>query len=372
MPQPPVPSKAAYQAATQLWHARAHTYRASGAVGWISTTTAIQYDAQLGCYYCRDVTGDGATWDSRITRAWQEYNHYVNTVASPPGQIATFLMHLDGFYQDYLRSVIRSPTALANVTAILTQAPYMVSDVEDLTLQEYSREVAHVGYCHITASMMGYSLSGAQASRREEMKNTSMAHLDRWINNTGTYCRPFMVAITARFLILYYQQVSQDPNIITKLADVANYIWTACWKESAGAWGPGQSFLYTDRTGFDPDDNKTQPDLNAIISPLYAWLWYQTGVQTWRDRHDAIFVGGIPVYSGDTHISGAYQGTAASPAVKQINQQTYWAPQGIIWAELDPVNSPPVETPVVKSILTFANVRSNKTSTNRSYRPNRR
>ena len=42
---------------------------------------------------------------------------------------------------------------------------------------------------------------------------------------------------------------------------------------------------------------------------------------------------GIPVYSGDTHISGAWQGTSSTPAMKQINQQTYWAPQGIIWAE---------------------------------------
>ena len=79
----PVPSVAEYKAAVQLHHGWAHTYRASGAVGWLANTTAHQYDAEYGLYYIKDITGDAATWDSRITRAWQEYNYYVNTFAFP-------------------------------------------------------------------------------------------------------------------------------------------------------------------------------------------------------------------------------------------------------------------------------------------------
>src|SRR5207249_10848792 len=35
------------------------------------------------------------------------------------------------------------------------------------------------------------------------------------------------------------------------------------------------------------------PDLNLLIAPAFAWLYKQTGDVTYRDRADAIFVGGV-------------------------------------------------------------------------------
>ncbi len=349
-----VPSKAAYQAATQLWHARAHTYRASGAVGWLADTTGHQYDAEAGLYYVMDTTGDTATWTSRVTRAWQEYNYYVNTFAVPAGQIATYLMHLDGFFEDYTRSVTRSPTSVANVNSILTQAPYMVGDGgDDMTPVNYSREVAYVLRAHIFARRMGISLSAAQISRESTMLTRSLGHITKWL--AGDYCRTFMAALTARSLIDYYIYVSALPDIKTKLEALGNYIRTNCWKATDGSWGVGQAFRYQDKIGGGETDTNTAPDLSAIICPLFAWLWYQTGTTAYRNWHDEAFVAGIPVYSGDTQISGSYQGTSTTPALKQINQQTYWAPQGIIWAELDPlIQTPGVTLPVLP--ITIPNI----------------
>lgn len=341
----PVPSKADYYAAIEYHHGQAHTYRNGVSVGDLANTTDHQYDAEYGLYYVMDVTGDTGTWTSRITRAWQEYNYYVNTFAVPAGQIATYLMHLDGFYEDYARSVVRSPTSVANVTSILTNAPYMVGDGGDpMDTIPYSREVAYVLKAHIVARRMGISLSGAQVTRETLMYTRAMGHIDLWLG--GAYCRTFMAALTARSLIEYVQYV--DP---TKLADVlakvtllCDYVRTNCWEASSGAWGVGQAFRYQDIIGGGETDTNTAPDLNAVIAPMFAWVYSETGTETYRTWHDEAFVAGIPVYDGfGSHVSGAWQGTLATPALKQINQQTYWAKDGIAWAETD--FEPPVTPP---------------------------
>lgn len=66
------------------------------------------------------------------------------------------------------------------------------------------------------------------------------------------------------------------------------------------------------------------------------------GLTKWRTRGDDIFTGGISVYSGATHVSGSYLGTrsGANPAGKQYNQQLYWGPKYIEWAET--AYTPPV------------------------------
>lgn len=114
----------------------------------------------------------------------------------------------------------------------------------------------------------------------------------------GPYVRPFMVGVVSKVLIQYYTQIDADSRILSALADVSDYIWTTCFKTTAGAWGAANAFLYSDRTGFDGDDAITQPTLNMLICPLYGWLWSQTGEQQYRDRGDLIFTGGQPVYSG--------------------------------------------------------------------------
>jgi hypothetical protein len=315
----------------------AFTFLNAQAVGLTSVANR-QYDGQMGAFHVLDYSNNSATWNPRIQRFHEEYLHYVNTIANPDGKIQQFLNHNAGFLEDVLRSTSRAPVSAQAIIDITANSGYMTSDFGDpLNTQEFSREVAYALETLISFQRAGNTLSGAQITRRHTLIGYLKGHLAIWANNTGTYCRPFMAAISCRTAIMYYTHVSQDADIITKVAALADYLWTTCWRENSGAWGPGQSFTYTDRTGFDAEDGNTQPDLNAIICPLYAWLWYQTGVQIHRDRHDAIFTGGIPVYSGNVHTGGAFQGTPSSPALKQIYQQCWWAPQGIAWAESEPL-----------------------------------
>jgi hypothetical protein len=343
MAQPPVPGLDDWKAAVLFWQKAAHDKWATGAVGAFSATTAIQYDGTLGRYVAKDFSPTPADWDPRITRAWQEYNHYLTVRCVPPGAIAAHLLHIDGLLEDHKRGVVRNPTARTSVNSILnngTNALFLVHDGgADMTKQEYSREVAYCLYLLLLAPLFGITLTPAQVARRDVMFTRALGHLDAWTNNTGSYCRPFMMAITAKSLIKYHELIADaaaKANIVAKLEAASDYAWNTCFKATAGTWGPAGSMTYTDRFVVDADDQRTMPDLNAVIAPMYAWLWAQTGKQKFRDRHDVLFFNGIPRYNGTTHLSGAWCGTPTNPAIKQIHQQTFWAADGLKWAAVEP------------------------------------
>jgi hypothetical protein len=288
----------------------------------------------------RDFTSDGTTYDPQINRSWQEYDGYVSIVATPKGGIASYLNHTDGFVEDVLRGSSRSAASKANIQAILTNAAYMnTSGLDPMDHTDYSREVAYTLITLINAQRVGITLTTDQTTRIGIMLGYALGHINKWVTQTTNYFRPFMGALTAKALIHYYTYVSQDSRIAPALALMADYSWTACWKGTAGAWGDANAFLYTDRTGFDPQDGTSTPDLNMLICPYFGWLWWQQGLQKWRDRGDLIFQGGIPVYAGAVRTSGADMGTPSLPHLKRINQQMYWGPEYIRWGEMTPLVS---------------------------------
>lgn len=70
---------------------------------------------------------------------------------------------------------------------------------------------------------------------------------------------------------------------------------------------------------YDRDGGPTPaPDLNHLISPAYAWMYARTGLPVWRERHDAIFDGGVMSWGPPT-------------AQKQWNQAWYAGPEGLAW-----------------------------------------
>lgn len=335
----PVPQKAAFYAAANYWIQNAYTFINASPVGTYSGTTAIQYDGEMCAYRELDRTGDGATWNPIIQRLWQEQNYYVNTIASPAGAVAAYLSHTDGYTQDKIRATARSASSLANVRNMAANGAYMTSNGGDpMETTPYSREVAYCASCLINLQLCGDVLTAAQLSRLGVLYGYWKLHMDAFAVGGAPYVRPFMVALSCKFGILYYDNIADSTEkavIQSKIAAVSTYIWNTCWKSTSGAWGAANAFLYTDRTGYDAADGFTQPDLNMLIAPLYGWLWSKTGDIEYRTKGDAIFQGGIPVYSGAVYISGAYQGTPAGPACKQIFEQSFWGHKYVDYAEVD-------------------------------------
>lgn len=332
----PVPGKAAFYAAAVYWMGNAGVWSAAQGIGSYASSTYIQYDGESCDFTLKDYTGDAATWDPYILRAYQEYNYYVNTIATPPGGIAAFLGHTDGFLKDVLRGTSRAAAAKASIQAIIDNGAYNAGTGGDpMHLQEYSREVAYVLIHMLNGALAGCTISAAKLTWRAQLFNYMLGHFDAWVNGSASYCRPFMFALSAKTAIKYYQQISADARIPAKIALVADYIRSSCWKASAGSWGDGQSFLYTDRFVVDSDDLKTAPDLNMLIAPVFGWLYSVTGQSKYRTWGDECFQGGTPVYAGPVRVSGADMGTPAAPQLKRVHQQYYWGFDYITYAETD-------------------------------------
>lgn len=298
---------------------------------------SIYYDQELCALYVKDHFG-GSSYDTWIQNAFENYVYYYVNPAS--GGVTGFRNFTEGPCEDVLRNTSRKTDALAAINLILANGAYV--NTGDVTDDLLSREASYAMMTFINAARAGITLNGTQTARRDALLDACLGHIDQWCTSmTADYFRPFMGSITAQGLIYYYLYVSQDSRIIPALITLANYTWDSCWKADAGAWGQGKSFLYTDRFVVNSDDTSTAPDLNMLIVPTYGFLWKYTGTQTWRDRGDLIWEGGVSVYDGASHQYGAYLGTRSSsnPSGKQYNQQLRWGPRYIEWAESTPVVS---------------------------------
>jgi len=313
------------------------------------------YDGESAGYKIKDYTGS-ASYDSYITRQYDEYVYYGTVTATNYGT-SGFRAFTDGFLEDVLRATTRATAAKAAILSIVQNASYHSSGtVSDDPSAEFddnggSREVAYALRNHINAKRAGHILTGTQEARMAKLYGHALAHMDAWANGTTRFLKCFQMALSARVLIAYYMYVTPAPSIVTKIAAAADKMWAVAWKDAAGTWGDGQSMLYLYRyvpnvlspSGiyYPGEDDFTAADLNFLISPVYAWLYYQTGQARHRTRHDSLFQGGIPVYGPDNayHISGTFLGTIADPTGKHINQMLYWAPQGIAWAESESIHT---------------------------------
>lgn len=286
---------------------------------------------------------------------------WVNALATP-GQVAGYYNFSDGLIQDYLRQgTAASLTALNN---LLTNGLYVNTNAADdniMTDHKRSREVAYSLNLFIQAekSIDSITLTGTQTARRDYLFECALNHIDLWcVSKTATYFRPFMGAITAKSLIAYYEEVSEDSRIIPALEILAQYMLDACYEEGPIADLSGYtqmySFRYTDRvldTGLsysDANDGYVAPDLNMMICPLFGWLYMKTGTTKWREYGDKIFEGGISVYDTyGAYVSGAYLGVQSNANTngKQINQQLFWGPKYIEWAESDAETEVVIESP---------------------------
>jgi len=145
-----------------------------------------------------------------------------------------------------------------------------------------------------------------------DMINQALGHIDQWfISKTAAYTRPFMVGITAQALIQAYN-VTQDSRIPTAVKTALDGIYPSMWLTSC------QCFKYTNIVtttgGMDP-----APDLNLLIAPAYAWMYYMTGDTKYRDIGDQIFAGGV-----NNAQNWLYLG-------KQFDQNYWWSPAYVTW-----------------------------------------
>ncbi len=125
--------------------------------------------------------------------------------------------------------------------------------------------------------------------RRRALVDQAYGHLDQWFvwytwRDARQQFSPFMVALTAHSLIRDWEQ-THDARLVPALRRAADWLW-------GHAWDPvGEAMVY-DVNGVD-GPARAAPDLNLLIAPMYAFLYWQTGLTPYRDQADALFAGGV-------------------------------------------------------------------------------
>jgi hypothetical protein len=266
------------------------------------------YDAEAVYYQIMKHTGD-PTWKYCAGLAQNIYRDKL--VLPQNGRVQGYWAFTKGLLLDWQRT--KDPLDYTAVDLIVHNAAFAGETPLEWTASiDSSREVAYAIMNYLNAEAMGQP----RRQRLADMVNQALGHVDKWfVSKTAPYMRPFMVAITCKALIQYYE-VTQDPRVPPAVKKAIDGTWAQTWLAQH------QTFQYTNNDtktisstsmGYNTGGTDPAPDLNLIIAPVYAWWYMQSGDTTYRDKADQIFAGGV---------------TKGGPSLyyaKQFNQNYWWS-----------------------------------------------
>lgn len=267
----------------------------------------VYYDGERVYYQIAAYTGD-PTW--KYCAGLAEVIYRDGYVFPNSGRAAGYDNFTQGLLLDYQ---LTRDTVSQNAIVLLSQNASFASDgtpLEWTADASVSREVAYAIMAYLNAEAVGQP----RRARLSDMINQALGHIDQWfISKTAPYVRPFMVGITMQALIQAYD-ATHDSRI-------PNAVKTALDGLMPGMWLPdSKCFKYTNVVAADgTGDMSPAPDLNLVIAPAYAWMYYVTGDTKYRDQGDQIFAGGVA--NAQTWL---YLG-------KQFDQSYWWSPAYVTW-----------------------------------------
>ena len=266
---------------------------------------SVYYDGERVYYQIAAYTGD-PTWKYCAGLAERIYR---DGYALPNnGRVAGWDSFTSGLLMDYQWT---GDATSRDAIVLISQNAAFASDgtpLEWTADPASSREVAYAIMSYLNAESAG----APRRARLADMVNQALGHIDQWfISKTASYVRPFMVGITMQALIQAYD-ATHDSRIPGAVRTAVDGLWPSMWLTDC------QCFMYTNVVnstgGMDP-----APDLNLIVAPAYAWMYYMTGETKYRDRGDQIFAGGVA--NAPTWL---YLG-------KQFDQSYWWSPAYVTW-----------------------------------------
>jgi len=282
---------------------------------------ATYYDATRVYEQIADFTGQAA-WEDCAEKAKAIYRGYV---FRNQGKVPGYWNFTTGFRMDWDRN---SDALSKEAGILLSQNAAYCSDATPLASSAsagYSREVAYCIMSYLNAEALGQP----RRPRLAALANQALNHIDQWfVSKTfrapGTfplvplaagqyYIQPFMVGLTTQALIRYWE-ATHDPRVQPVVKVALDWLWTR-------AWVSGDHAFWYENYVSDPSkpfpSKPGAPDLNLLIAPAFAWMYHQTGDETYRDRGDQVFAGGV---------RGAWLYGA-----KQFNQNYMWSFDYVKW-----------------------------------------
>ena len=268
------------------------------------------YDAQRVFQQIRNYTGD-SSWQGCVDAAERQYRDLY--VVPNSGMIPAYWNFSSGMTHDFIET--RDSISYDTVGLLANNAAFAPdpTPIENLQDWEYSRETALTMLTYLEAEKAGYP----RRARLLLLANTALDHLQQWfVTREAKYVKSFMVGITMNALIEYYNSTG-DVRVIPAITTALDGLWALNWVESSRA------FKYSDVQNRGDEPTTPAPDLNQIIAPAFAWMYFQTGKIRFRDRGDKIFQGGVDL--------------GYSAGAKQFNQLYRWSFDYVRWRSLKPL-----------------------------------
>jgi hypothetical protein len=263
------------------------------------------YDAVRVYYQIAEYTGN-PQWE----RCAEIYNKVYRDDYLVPGNYGAqgWQIFPHGLMMHYQRT--RDEKSRAAVIGLALNASYAYAPLEWTAPTTKSREVAYNLEAKLIAEKFGYN----NTKRMEQLADQALGHYHQWfVSKTAPYVQPFMVALSAEALIMWYDK-TKDPRVLPALKTGADWMWQHMWLPNEGA------FKYTDRK-IEGGDEHPAHDLNLLVVPLYGWVYKMTGDVKYREMGDKIFQGGVNAYLGRP---------------KHFNQQYRWSFNYVLWRETAP------------------------------------
>jgi len=264
----------------------------------------VYYDAAHVYQQIQDYTQDPA-WQDCIDAALKIYRDQY--VLPNNGRVPGYWNFSDGLFRSYIEN--SDPISRNALLKLASDASYSNEQTPIGWTQPFtlSREVAYAIITYLNSEQIGSN----HEIRLKGFVIQALGHLDQWFGTqSAPYVRSFMVGLTARALIRYWEKTG-DQRIIAALSFSLNKLWDLNWVEA------DQAFRYQSTVTDSTNDTKTAPDLNLLIAPAYAWVAYVTGDSEAARRADKIFASGV---------SNAYL-----ERPKQFNQNYLWSFDYIRW-----------------------------------------
>lgn len=314
----------------------------NGPNAWAVRFDRAYYDVLHIMYQIKSYTGQSLPWDTYIGYAKSSYRdeYYRPNDYRVPG----YRRFAHGLLADYLAG---GDTTIDDIRKIRDNPAFSnLSEYNGAYAgphQVMSRELAYALEAHIAAEKAGESRQAQVSQFVTWMEN----HLHEWKSGQfagEAWFQPFMFGLTAQALIEFYEWEvanNRDPNaywpkthwptIPAAIADFSDWMYTTAvvrdgpdagqrmWAANFENSGYG-GFRYMDRnnTSISAEGSSVTPDLNALIAPVYAWVYKQTGSKAHRAMGDEVFAGGV-------HFS------AASWGGKMFNQSYRWSIRFVQW-----------------------------------------
>lgn len=297
------------------------------------------------------------TYAESAEDAWRPYS------TNNSGAVTGFRHYTDGFRLDWVQNG-DTVTRDALIDQAVSASYATGSSASAMKDEGTSREVAYAVLGYINSEVF---CGTAHNSRMEPMLELMLAdvgtsvtlngtttltaggHIEQWLGTITTDSEgnvtggthnfetptttpqgfaPFMGAITGWTLISHYENaadinggITPDPRIVAKLVRLFDAMWPYYWVEADAS----MKYRWFEVDNVTPESDGAVA-LNNEISPIYWWLYKQTGDIRHLQRGDALFNGTVG-YEALT-----YRGVStASYLSKEFNELLRWTIDGLQW-----------------------------------------